>query len=267
MAIGLRNVPEVNRLARLMGDASSLVNDPTQRVVNRAVGRSAGKLFGFANANFGVFGMIATAQFFLVLKEVINLQTAQAAGAVHVGSAAKYAMLYHEGSTSAPARPFLEMALKQTPFRVSNKRGRLARIYSVRSGVYEGQKFIDDFAGFWRGDLMGRMSRREAGRQIAGFFWGSLRLGAETKRPNILENWLERVALQARKNVKLMGEDTGSLRASITTGYDDDDLSNKSREKMISHMQRIGIVDEIPFRVEHGAIPRTNKPWATQDIR
>ncbi len=227
----LGNVPEITILARIAGDFSSLAGSgkgigPRRRLINRGVGRAAGKVFGFANANFGVFGLIATAQFFAILKDVINLQTAQSAGDLYIGSVCNYATEYHNGTSNMQARPFLKMALNGTPVRAPGGGFRVPT--SLRGGLYQGQKFISDFAAFFRGDLIGRLSRREAGRNIASFFWGSLRLGAETKRPNILEGYANRVVAQSRRNIRTMGEDTGTLRMSIATGFDRAEVSRKS---------------------------------------
>lgn len=232
MAKGLSaGVPAYVIPARLLGDWSSITS--TDKAIRRDINRQAGKVAGgvFAAANtsrFGVFGMVATAQFFSVLKHVVQLQTVEAQGELNIGTVMDYGFDYEWGGVTGAERPFLRTAIKQTPFKAQRSAGSHIG-NSLRSGLYEGQKFSDDFAGFFRGDIS-RIGRRTMGREISGF-WGSLRLGASDGAPNILEGYAKRIVTQSRKNIALMGQDTGTLRASMTYGFGAQDMSDKSRAK------------------------------------
>lgn len=235
-------VPAYVLPARAMGDFSSVLKGPgaaISRDVNRLAGKVAGGAFAAANTSrFGVFGMIATAQFFSILKQVVQLQIAEEAGAIHMGTVMMYGGYYENGSPGIRARPFMEDAIKSTPFRASRAK-RSAIPSGLRSGLYFGQKFQDDFAGFYRGDTINRIGRRELGREISGF-WGALRLGADTEAPNILEGFAKRIIRKSKTNITKMGQDTGTLRASMTYGFGSQEMSEKSRALAMEHISAGG---------------------------
>lgn len=249
-------VPAYVKPARGLGDFSSVrsLDTAVRRDINRLTGKVAGGSFAAANTTrFGVFGMIATAQFFSILKQVIQLQTVEAQGTLNIGTVMDYADDYEHGGITGAARPFFLTAIKQTPFRAS-KSNIIKYPTSLRSGLYEGQKFHDDFAGFFRGDSINRIGRRTLGREISGF-WGSLRLGASEGAPNILEGYAKRIIVQARKNVKIMGQDTGTMRASLTHGFGSKEMSDNSRERALKHINRGGHQLKRLGSVTRGVVP------------
>ena len=234
------NIPEITTLARLMGDTSSVFKSDdfgVQRIVNRGVGRFAGKSFGAVKASFGLFGMIATAQFFSMMNKLVKIQTAEVGGPVYVGSVAIHASWYENGVNNVPGRPALTTAILETPVELSRRRGfRFPK--NLRSGIYDGQKLVSTFASFARGDIIQRAGRAEAGREITAFFFGTLRLGGDTRRPNFVEAYAKRVVTAARKNVKEMGQDTGLLRSSYAHGFGLEQMSELSRERGTAWLEK-----------------------------
>jgi len=230
-----------------------------QRAINRVLGRMGGKTTGFVKASFGLWGMIALAEFLTFFKGWLNVKSAQT---VWVGSLANYASYidkgWHDprtGKVYEPSMFFTKAVQDMMASRGENKAFKnLFKVPSfvgahgnirARAGLYEGQKFVSDFHGFFTGDIVGRAVRREAGRGIASFFWGTLR---DPKR-NILEGMAQEVVRNARRNLLNASvgwaedgkiEDTGMLRASMAYGVGEEEFIQKSWNQARVALSRVG---------------------------
>lgn len=267
--------PQLISMARALGDYSSVrkwygtkgEEYAIQRMQNRLLGRMGGKFTGAVKAHFGLFGMVAFAEFLAFFKGWIQHKAARP---TWVGTNCRYALLIDQGwhdprpNAKNPTHPptfYFTGAIAEarsgknkafsgifkTPNFAPRGSGLGGRLTGARSGLYEGQKFIGDFRAFVTGDIVGRSIRREAGRGIAGFFWGTLR----NPHKNVLEPLAYQIAMGARRNLKTKNiNDTGTLSASITIGSSEMDLIERSLAQARSHMQRRGIMNEWHKRMD-----------------
>ncbi len=260
-------VPEILSAAKILGDTSTIrkfygargEEMAVQRMMNRLLGRLGGKTTGMVKAHFGLFGMIALAEFLTFFKGWINFKSAQP---VWVGSIANYASYIdngwvnpNTGKVYEPSSFFTQAVFDTVQGRGENKAFKnLFKIPSfvnksgglrTRAGLYEGQKFVSDFHGFFTGDIVGRSVRREAGRGIASFFWGTLR----DPHKNILEGMAQEVVRRSRHNLLHASvdwvedgviEDTGVLRASMAYGVGEDQFIQNSWKQARTQMARAG---------------------------
>jgi hypothetical protein len=259
--------PELRGLAGLLGDTSTIKKFygpkgeemAVQRLQNRALGRMGGKATGMVKAHFGLWGMIALAEFLAFFKGWIQFKASRE---VWVGTLANYASYIdggwvdtHSGRIMEPSRFFSKAVQDVVEGRSSNKafsnlfkppafidkRGNVR----LRAGLYEGQRFVSDLHGFYTGDIVGRAGRREAGRGIASFFWGTLR----NPKRNILEGMAAEVVRNARRNLLNSdvewapdGEikDTGMLIASMAYGVGEEEFIHKSWQQARVALSRAG---------------------------
>lgn len=269
-------VPEIISLARKLGDFSSVYSYAaqgnaraiTRRVQNKILGRAGGKSFGFMKATFGVVGMVAFAEFLHLLKQYIAVKSSEP---IWLGTMADYATEINEGFTDLggkhhPARPFWDKAIltaehvrsksrvftgyfKPPAIDLSERGGGVtigSATAGTRAGLYEGQKFIGDIQAFARGDIA-RIARREAGRETASFFWGTL----SEKTRNPLEKFARIAVREARKNCTDMGIlDKGVLRASITYGLTEFQFKQNSLAMAVAQMRKEGIEHEFLHRMD-----------------
>lgn len=260
MAIGyagvnIPNLPGINKYGKLLGDASSLQAGtlPLRIVRGRIVGRMAGKTFGFVKANFGVFGLIATAEFMGFLRDLVRYRVSQnkSGGSVWFGSMATYALPTDRGFVSRsgkniPAAPYFSNALVQANQEMT-RRGRRGGIGSgvtaIRSGLYEGQKYIGDFGAFFRGDLS-RVARRTSGQEVAGFFWGTFRVTKTGIKgpPDLLAVHAQTVLKHARNNLRKYGKvKTGILQQSLAWGGTQEEFMQESIQRARKRAMQRGL--------------------------
>jgi len=254
-------VPGITKYARQLGDYSSIKRRERMpfRAFNRMVGRSGGKAIHFAQASFGVVGLVAVAEFFHFMKRIVNLR---ASGPVWFGSMTNYAMWVDRGWTHpasgtqvAPVAYFTK-ALKQAEDEISAygggfRRPRLAGKHAsaetkIRTGIYEGQKFLGDLGQFYRdaspSGIAGRFIRREAGRQSSGFLFSALK---EKKNP--IEKYVILVLKHAKSNLK--GHiDTGLLRASLAMGTTENDFVMNSINQAMAFGVAHGMTQDQVYR-------------------
>lgn len=224
--MGLSNI---YRVGRYMGDASSLFRseggiDPfATRIGHRVGGKGVGRFQG----GLSIFGLIMWAEFLNFLRHEVEKDTAKP---YWVGTFATYAAAIENGFTSnlhgaraVAAQPYLMPAVKMVSAQYGGGGPSLLSAHGtgLRSGLYEGGKFISTIQGFARGDVVGRVARVSAGRESSKFFWGTLR---DPER-NIVEGFMESIKAQAKKLVPV---DTGTLRASIQTGATEEELRYNS---------------------------------------
>lgn len=241
--ISAGGLPEVTFLARSLGDYSSIkggitqaidfgkinmhgknINPLAERMRNRIAGRAGGLVLGKANAWMGLWGMVAVAQGIAVVQSLIQIHAAKE---TWVGSMVNYAQAVdkgHAGPVPVAATNFFSDAVKTATqnrfgssfgsgFMAIPKMGSRGNVVSrARGGLYSGQKFIGDFGSLLRGDIGSRIIRKEAGRQVASFFWGTL----SDPKQNVLKSFGYDIAKEARRNIsKQQLIDTGALYASI----------------------------------------------------
>ena len=239
--ISAGGLPEVTFVARKLGDYSSIKKGLTmaaahrgfskknplrKRAVSRVLGRGAGLITHKAQSWMGLWGLVAVAQGIALVQNLIQVQAAKE---TWMGSLVNYSQAVergHEGVVSQPPTYFFSRAITEAsakrfggsfgkgmfaPPRMGTRGGVVTR---ARGGLYSGQKFIGDFGALWRGDIASRVIRRESGRQVASFFWGTL---SDPKR-NILRTYAYDVVRLARKNLREHNPkliDTGALYASL----------------------------------------------------
>jgi len=242
--ISAGGLPEVTLLARALGDYSSIKgglsdivergqfnwrsgrnqNPLAVRARNKMAGKLGGMVLGKANAWMGLWGMVAVAQGVALVQ---NLIQANAAKETWVGSILNYSQAVnsgHQGVVPMEATNFFSDAIQTaSDERFGNKFGkgfvtlpslgkRGNAISRARGGLYSGQKFIGDFGSLYRGDIPARLVRRESGRQVASFFWGTL----ADPNQNVLKSYAYDITRHARRNLKKDNLiDTGALYASL----------------------------------------------------
>jgi len=222
----MAGIPDIKRVARQFGDWSALGvgGTPTtqaiqNRVRNRALGWSAGRAYGLAKSHFGIFGLFAFAQFMGYLNDLLK---AAHSSEYWVGNMTRYAgwvdrgFVHNWNGLPYPPTYFYRDALVQAvnehfrsnafsgygPGTWSGRALKPAKslkegIWRGRTGLYEGQRFLGDMYGVLRGDAVGRVARREAGRATAGFIWGTL-----LNPTNQFEKLAKKVVANARRNIK-----------------------------------------------------------------
>ena len=222
-------VPNVNRVARMFGDVSSLGGASSayslieNRAKNRVLGRMAGTSMGLAKSYFGVFGLLAFAQFMGYLKDLTNAANSTEywvgnmtryagwvdRGFVHAWNHLAYppTYFYRDAVAKATNDVFRSNAFtgygtgafsgKASPSKILGARSGREAMWRTRTGIYEGQKFLGDMYGFLSGDAVGRVARREAGRATTSFIWGAL-----INPQNLFLKLATQTQANARRNIK-----------------------------------------------------------------
>ena len=232
----------IYRAGRYLGDASSLLGPdggigPFGTRIGRRVG---GKGVGRFQGSLSVFGLIMWAEFLSFLRHEIEKDAARP---YWVGSFATYAAAIEKGFTSSltgtqvPAQPYFDPAVRMTT--AGHQGGGLPSLAGrhgsgVRSGLYEGGKYVSSIKAFARGDIVGRVARVGAGQQASKFFWGTLR---DPER-NIIEGFMLDIKRQAKRLVPV---DKGVLRASIQTGATEAELKLNSVKAGLTRIDQMGL--------------------------
>lgn len=227
--MALPGLSNIYRTGRYLGDISSLagpdggVDAFTSRVGVRVGGKGVGRFQG----GLSVFGLIMWAEFLSFLRTEIEKDAAKP---YWVGSFAQYAAAIENGFTSSfgggtqvPPRPFIAPAVRMA---AAAHQGQSVSLMGhsgsgLRSGLYEGGKYVSSIKAFARGDIVGRVARVGAGRESSKFFWGTLR----DPEKNIIEGYMKTVQKFAKKIVPV---DKGVLRASIQVGGSEAELKANS---------------------------------------
>jgi hypothetical protein len=262
-------IPEITRYGRFLGDWSALNNPamvPQRFLFNRPVGHAGGRIVGGAKKYFGVIGLIAVAEFFSALQTRMRYV---ASTDIYLGSMANYAEWVDRGwthpssGTQVEPWPFFTAAVKEVQAEDLGAGGFTLNPFSrtmkattnqttIRTGVYEGQKFLGDLGQFAKdaslGGLGGRFLRREAGKQVSGFLFNSLRA---KQNPTVV--LAERILTKADRF--LIGkQDTGILKASLAYGETMKDFEDRSIKQIRSAGVKAGLSDrEINRKIAGGA--------------
>ena len=251
------SIADITRYGRALGDWSAIKNPanvPQRFLVNRPIGWAGGRVVGGSKKAFGMIGLVAVAEFFSGLSRSMKYNAARD---IYFGSMASYAMWVDRGWTlpasglDVPPYPFFSAAVEKKqsemlglggfkpPYKMPSP-GSSAKT-KVRSGVYEGQKFLGDMGQFFRdaslGGLGGRFLRRTAGRQVSGFLFNSLKA-----RQNPMYVFVKEVLKEAERN--LDGKDnTGILRASLAMGLTLREFEDNSRKQILRAGSSAGLSD------------------------
>lgn len=262
------SIPSITRIARVLGDTSAIskpANVP-RRFLNRGVGFLGGRLVGVGKKHFGLLGLVAIAEFFSGLQTAMRYQQSSP---VWFGSMCNYAewvdggWTHHTSGLQVPPNPYFTAALKEVQakdlgaggFRFGPKLpGANASINTkVRSGVYEGQKFLGDMGQFYKDSslsgLGSRFVRRETGRQVSGFLFNSLR-----QKRNPMEIFATRVLTKAKRNLEGF-ERSGMLRASLAWGFTEFDFIQASIQQAERAGARAGMTDA---QIHNKLVTKTN---------
>lgn len=251
------SIADITRYGRALGDYSAITNPanvPQRFLVNRPIGFAGGRMVGGAKRYFGLIGLVAVAEFFSGLSRSMKYNAAKE---VYFGSMASYAMWVDRGWThpasglDVPPYPYFSAAVERkqsemlglggfnAPYKLPSP-GSSART-KVRSGVYEGQKFLGDFGQFYRdasfGGMGQRLLRREAGRQVSGFLFNSLKA-----RQNPMIKFVEEVLKEAKLNLA-NHERTGILKASLAYGLTLNEFEDNSRKQIWRAGANAGLSD------------------------
>jgi hypothetical protein len=224
----MAGISGIRKVAKLMGDTSSLKGGGDASVPSQLLGRGARRGFGSQigplQGGLSIWGLVMYAEFLTFLKRLMDKK---AEHEVYLASAATYAAAWEFGHRNA----FLE-AIGANPW-VS------PRPYFFRAPL-EVQK------AFAKGDILGRGARRMAGRASASFFWGTL------MRPgnNPVHAFMEMVRMQVRRNIKEMALiDTGVLRESFMLGDTLEEALENSRKAIIDRLGKKGRIHERARRI------------------
>ena len=257
----MAGIADVTRYARGLGDVSAIGNPamvPQRFLINRPIGWAGGRVVGSAKKYFGVIGLIAVAEFFSALARSVKYNASQD---VYFGSMASYAMwvdrgwTHPESGTSVAPYPFFSAAVQQaqaemmglggfsSPYnlRAFNPNSGYSPKTRIRSGVYEGQKFLGDFGQFYKDSSLsgmgGRVVRREAGRQVSGLLFNSLKA-----RKNPMIPFVEKVLKYASRNLEGK-ERSGILKASLAYGMSMEEFEDNSIKQIMRQGAKAGLSD------------------------
>ena len=280
--ISAGGLPEITFIARALGDYSSIKkgvgmaasqrgftkkNPLRMRVKSRVLGRGAGFITSKAQSWMGLWGLVAVAQGLALVQNLIQVQAAKE---TWMGSMVNYSQAVergHAGVVSQPPTYFFSRAIAEASaarfggsfgkgmfqMPAAGKRGNV--ITRARTGLYSGQRFIGDFGSLWRGDIASRVVRRETGRQVASFFWGTL----SDPKQNILRSYAYDVVRAARRNIRDHSPepliDTGALYASLA-------VSDVSRAMFIENsirqtaeeLQKKGLSRLLRTKIDFGSV-------------
>lgn len=256
--VNIPNLPGINKYAKYLGDYSSLRSGtyPVRVLRGRVLGYMVGKTFGGVKTHLGAWGLVGVGEFFGFARDLVRYY---ASSPVWFGSMANYAKPVDRGyitksGKSVPPAPYFSNALVQAHMGMT-RRGRRGSagtgLTAVRSGLYEGQRYIGDFGAFFRGDLS-RIARRTSGQEVAGFFWGTFRITETGIKgpPNLMGILAMNVIRNARNNLKRYGKvDTGVLRSSLAWGGSQDEFMQNSIMQATRRALQRGIGGQIAHRI------------------
>lgn len=237
MALG-----NVFRVARTLGDTSSLfgggVSGVAARAQSRVVGRGTSSLM-----KMDVWGLVMWAEFFGWLNTAVQVGASKD---VFVGTALPYAAGYEFGfqnpSGRRTRRPYFFPAVTQVTAETRFGRGggsflSLSGLGPSRSGVYVGGRFFADIRSIANGSVGQRLARRQAGGEISRFFWGTL---ADPTR-NVNEAIANRIIALSRRAARADDlVDTSALVMSIVQGNSFEEWRQKSLSEGLKRSRAAG---------------------------